>query len=334
MPLPALAVLVPLALPPAEPTGDVRLLRHEVIVDAAPTRVWEMYATEEGMRSWVAPFVEIDLRVGGTIETSYDPDATPGSPENIVQRILAYEPGVMLAARTENAPAFPDGLAGVWGVTRFEPLPGGRTRVVGTMLGWADTEAADRAYAFFDRANPTVYAKLRAHFADDRPDADETMDALRDSIGTWVFEEETARGTFRAIDVVTAGPSERSVVARSWIGFDSLEPHGATLCWLEPGGDVVRFVSCDENAAVTEGVIRLTEDGRTLVWDWPSVRPDGATSRYEVTTTSREGGRRLMTLRAAGSEESRPLEYRRVAELPAPFARLLEGEAAAEEGGR
>lgn len=325
--VPALTLaLLLVAVVPAASAGD-RLLRHEVVVDAPPAEVWKLFATEEGLRAWAAPFVRVDLRIGGTIESSYDADATPGAPGNIVQRILAYEPEVMLAAKTENAPAFSEGVAGVWGVTRLEPLAGGRTRVVGTMLGWGEGDEVDRAYAFFDRANPMVYESLKAHFAAPGPDASATMTALRATIGTWVGEREVAGFTSRTVTFVSAGPHEDSLLIETFSGGDRLAPTTTALVWIDPGEAVVRSMAVMGGGlavpVVARDVVRLGADGETIDWSGRLVGEDHE-STYTGSMHVRRAPDERMTLSMTAGEEVSTQELRRVDALPEAFEQFLD----------
>ena len=41
-----------------------RVLRIESIIPATPKEVWKAFATEEGLKKWIAPVVALDLRMG------------------------------------------------------------------------------------------------------------------------------------------------------------------------------------------------------------------------------------------------------------------------------
>lgn len=38
---------------------------RSIEINAAPSRVWRYVASEEGLRGWIAPNLEIDLKIGG-----------------------------------------------------------------------------------------------------------------------------------------------------------------------------------------------------------------------------------------------------------------------------
>jgi len=54
------------------------VLVHVVEIAAPREEVWEAYTTGAGWQRWAAPVAEVDLRVGGSIRTHYDPTAEIG----------------------------------------------------------------------------------------------------------------------------------------------------------------------------------------------------------------------------------------------------------------
>lgn len=149
-------------------TGEgLRVLRHEAVVHATAEDVWTAFTTSRGLRSFVAPVAAIDFGVGGRWEASYDPGADIGDPGNIVNEVIAYLPGEMLAIRVAQAPPdfpYPDLIRRVSTVIELEPVGSDRTRVVTTMVGWGAGPAWDRLYGTFERDNAIVLRRLRKRF--------------------------------------------------------------------------------------------------------------------------------------------------------------------------
>jgi len=87
----------------AEPDGS-QVIRQSIRVKAPAERVWTAISTAEGWRGWAVPAAWVDFRIGGVIETSYDPAATRGRAGNIRNEIVTYVPGRLLAIRTIQAP--------------------------------------------------------------------------------------------------------------------------------------------------------------------------------------------------------------------------------------
>ena len=54
-------------------------------------------------RAYLQPVAHADLRVGGIMESSYDPKARVGDPGNIRSRYLSYVPGRMVSFQVVSA---------------------------------------------------------------------------------------------------------------------------------------------------------------------------------------------------------------------------------------
>lgn len=161
------------ALPPeVEETSYVapdgsRVLQHELVVAATPAEVWQTFTTAEGLKSWAVPSAWVDFRLGGTWETSYDPDARQGDSDNIITRILAYQPLRMIAIQAVHAPpdfAYPELLPNLFSVFTFEPAADGGTRIRASGVGYRDGEGYDHIYAFFRVGNAWTLEQLRQRF--------------------------------------------------------------------------------------------------------------------------------------------------------------------------
>lgn len=139
-----------------------RTLCHEAVVDAEPSEVWALISTSEGWRSWAAPVAHVDLRVGGEIETSYNPSAVIGGPGNIHNRIVAIRVNSALGIRIAEAPpGFPHAeeartLATMINLTRA----GDGTRITIAMSGFGEGAAYEALYGFFDAGNAYTLNKL------------------------------------------------------------------------------------------------------------------------------------------------------------------------------
>lgn len=146
-----------------EETGGVRNLCHELVIPAPREEVWRLFASTQGLSSWLAPVAAIDLQIGGTWESSYRRDARLGDPGNIRNRILSYNPQRMLSIAVDNAPpGFPEPelVRNVWTVIEFEPVGRTRTRVRVSMLGYREGAGYDRLYAMFKMGNAETLTSL------------------------------------------------------------------------------------------------------------------------------------------------------------------------------
>jgi uncharacterized protein YndB with AHSA1/START domain len=139
----------------------------EGVVDAPVDSVWNAFTTTAGLESWMAAHASFDLRIGGTMQTVYAPEATLGDASTIENTILAYEPKRMLAIRVSKAPAgfpFPNAIGSMWTVVYFEAIDARKTGIREVSMGFGADEESQRMRQFFDRGNAFTMAALQKRF--------------------------------------------------------------------------------------------------------------------------------------------------------------------------
>ena len=139
----------------------------EGVVNAPVTAVWSAWATTPGLKSWLAPHAEIDLRIDGLMRSNYDPKGSLGDPGTIENRVLAYEPERMLSIKVAKAPEkfpFKSRIGDMWTVLYFQPTPDGKTtlRIVG--MGFGTDDESQKMKEFFKQGNAYTLAQLQQHF--------------------------------------------------------------------------------------------------------------------------------------------------------------------------
>lgn len=140
-----------------------RTLCHEIDLSASATEVWALFASSEGLRTWMAPVAAIDARAGGMMEASYTMGARIGDAGNILNRIDAIEPGESLALAIARAPpGFPhaDLAAELSTLIELETIDAVHTRVRVTMRGYRQGEGFDVLYRHFNAGNAWTLRKL------------------------------------------------------------------------------------------------------------------------------------------------------------------------------
>jgi len=136
-------------------------------IPAPPHAVFEAFATSEGFKSWAVAVARIDLRTGGEIESSYDPKAKIGDPNNIKNQIVTFIPDHLLVIRNIQAPT---GFAGqgefqkTVTVVEFDPIASGGTRVRLTNTGYGASPEAQTVYGHFEWGNAYTLAELKKRF--------------------------------------------------------------------------------------------------------------------------------------------------------------------------
>ena len=147
---------------------DVSPVVHEGIVEAPLDAVWAAWTTSEGLRSWMAPHAEIDLRVGGRMLANYNAQGTLGDPQTIENTILSFEPKRMLSIKVAKHPAgfpFPNAIQRMWSIVYLEAVAPGRTHIREVSLGFEADEESQKMRAFFNQGNATTLNQLQRHFA-------------------------------------------------------------------------------------------------------------------------------------------------------------------------
>jgi uncharacterized protein YndB with AHSA1/START domain len=162
------------AAPPKHPdvvdssfvTDDgARNLQQSVVIDAPLAVLWKAFVDPAEFERWNSPVAAIDLRVGGSLEASYDPAHKIGDPDNIKQRIITFIPERLLVFQNVQAPhALPnaDRFQRTVIVLQYEPLGPNRTRVTLSCTGWATDPASLQIYAFFQNDNAELLEKMKA----------------------------------------------------------------------------------------------------------------------------------------------------------------------------
>jgi uncharacterized protein YndB with AHSA1/START domain len=145
-----------------------KALQLSMDIPAPPKAVFEAFATTDGFKSWAVAVARIDLRTGGSIESSYDPKVQIGDPNNIRNQIVTFIPDHLLVIRNIQAP---EGFAGkgefqkTVTVIEFTPIEGGtKTRVRLTNTGYGDNDEARKVFGHFEWGNAYTLAELRKRF--------------------------------------------------------------------------------------------------------------------------------------------------------------------------
>ena len=155
----ALALVVP-----ARATDSVVT---EGVVAAPVAAVWSAWTTTAGLKAWLAPHAEIDLRIDGLMRSNYDPKGSLGDAGTIENRVLAYEPERMLSIKVAKAPEkfpFRARIGDMWTVLYFQPTADGQTllRIVG--MGFGADEESRKMMEYFRQGNAFTLAQLQKRF--------------------------------------------------------------------------------------------------------------------------------------------------------------------------
>src|SRR5258708_5632442 len=151
-----LTVVALALLPNISRAQDDNRLVHEGLMNAPLDQVWAAFTTKEGLESWMASHAEIELKIGGTMKTQYDPKGTIDDAKAIENTILSYEPKRMLSFKVTKAPQgfpFPNAIKNMWTVVYFEAQGEKATRVREVSMGFGNDDESKKMREFFNRGN-------------------------------------------------------------------------------------------------------------------------------------------------------------------------------------
>jgi hypothetical protein len=148
------------------PSGE-RVLRHEVIVSATLQEAWDSMTTSEGLMSFMAPVVRVELKTGGLFQSSYKVGSKLGDPGTITNHVLSYVPLEMFSIKvnlTDQFPAEPREAGTLFSVLTFQKTDDRHVKVAEAMVGWKQGPDWDKVYGFFDWGNSYTLGQLCKRF--------------------------------------------------------------------------------------------------------------------------------------------------------------------------
>jgi uncharacterized protein YndB with AHSA1/START domain len=148
------------------PSGE-RVLRHEAFVNGSLADVWNAFTTSEGLMTFMAPVVHMELKTGGVFDSNYHVGSKLGDPGTIHNTVLNYIPMEMFSIKvglTEQFPERPRQAGTLFAVLMFQEAGANQVLVTLSMLGWGSGEDWDTVYQFFDRGNAYTMAELARRF--------------------------------------------------------------------------------------------------------------------------------------------------------------------------
>lgn len=151
-------------VPKRAESGNPKLWRVDksLVIKTNIHAIWDLFTTEEGLKSWAAPEVEVDLRIGGAYERLDNPTAPEGRRGQEDQRVLAYLPDELLSYSWLAPPQFPEVRKGpAWETWRFSDLGDGWVRIRYTALGLGDGPQWRDAFNLLDQRMDFVMNNLR-----------------------------------------------------------------------------------------------------------------------------------------------------------------------------
>jgi uncharacterized protein YndB with AHSA1/START domain len=145
-----------------------RTLQQSIVLPATLADTWAAFTTSDGFTTWAAPVAQVDFRLGGIMESSFQIDGKIGAAGNIRNEIVAFVPHRMIAFRNRQAP--PDApfdaptFQSLHTVAFFDVVGERATRVTLTQPGYRSGELYDGVYKHFEEGNAWSLGALKFRF--------------------------------------------------------------------------------------------------------------------------------------------------------------------------
>jgi len=140
------------------------VLIQEFTVNVSLDSVWNAFTTKKGWESAFVAVAEIDLKVGGTIKSSYNKNAVIGDSTTIVNHIVNYVPKKILTLQPEITENFPEFMKkesqGFYNVIYFKEISKNKTRVESYGIGYKNNSKYLSLLKFFIKGNEDSYLHL------------------------------------------------------------------------------------------------------------------------------------------------------------------------------
>ncbi|HEY1415633.1 MAG TPA: SRPBCC domain-containing protein [Caulobacteraceae bacterium] len=131
-------------------------LQQSVVINAPVAVLWKSFVDPKEFARWNAPVAAIDMRVGGTLEATYNPKKPIGDPDNIKHRVITFLPERLIVFQNIQAPKeLPnaDKFQRTVIIVQFEPMGAAKTKVTLSCTGFGADAASQQIYRFFQVDN-------------------------------------------------------------------------------------------------------------------------------------------------------------------------------------
>ena len=141
-----------------------KVLRLEFILPLDQKTAWKLFTTNEELKKWVAPIVDIDLSTGGFMLTNYDSTKTLEDSSTIELGIVNYIDNEMITYKINLNSHFSakarreDG--NLQEIVQFKPAGKRKTKIISSMVGWGKGSDWDKTYDFFTKGNSWTYEEM------------------------------------------------------------------------------------------------------------------------------------------------------------------------------
>jgi uncharacterized protein YndB with AHSA1/START domain len=147
----------PVPAGPERPNDSTKVLRIELSIPAPVHDVWQAFTTEEGLSSWLAPDVSVELKPGGDWLMKF-PGSTGGG------TIVSFVPEKEIVINALAPDSFPHVRAARTRAVFTFTAEENSTLVTLSQTGWQSGAEWDAAYEYLAAGNAQMLAMLHHRF--------------------------------------------------------------------------------------------------------------------------------------------------------------------------
>lgn len=148
-----LTIILLIAATTAIAQSPEKYLATTIDIDAPVDTVWSRWASPQGIRKFFVPQSTIELQTLGRLDFHMNPSAPEGQRGAENNRVLAWQKNKMLSFTWDAPPTFPEIRKQRTSVIiRFNELPGDKTNVTLTQIGFGTGSDWDQVYNYFNTA--------------------------------------------------------------------------------------------------------------------------------------------------------------------------------------
>jgi uncharacterized protein YndB with AHSA1/START domain len=141
-----------------------KVLQLSIVVPININETWKLFTTDEGLKKWIAPVAKIDMKIGGSIKTNYDPNKTVDDTTSIKLDIINYIEYEMLTLKVNLNNNFPPEAKredkNLQEILQFVKVDDNKTKIISSMVGWGQGSHWDKTYSFFEKGNDWTYKEI------------------------------------------------------------------------------------------------------------------------------------------------------------------------------